>query len=408
MKTNKDIGHSLKNKLEGLKDSPDAIVWTRIEKKLKKKKRKILFWYFSAGIGSLVILSLAFHAYKYSINDSSKPIYHKKPKLKTESKNEDFKSLEIKNNINKHRKKSDESNDIYEFTKNIKTQNDSLIKTQVLKSNRTLSEQSKTSKKITSDNYDSFQDKLKTPTNNSNQILDNFNRSINDKTKVSISNNIERDSISNTQIETLKNDETEKLNSSKTIDSTLIDEIKEVISEEKVNTIKDSVNEIQKKWSINPQYIISKYGAFNAKTNNDITINYGILIGLNLKDKAYLRFGIKKLSLMNTINGVENKVEYLEIPIEVKYRFLNKKLNPFATVGISYFKLQSNTNNGNNIEYTNFTISPNFGIGIEYKLFESFYLNIQSNFNYQIKPILNDVGYNPYIFSISTGIEYRF
>ena len=406
MKTNKDIGHSLKNKLEGFKDSPDDIVWSRIEKKLKKRKRRVLFWYFSSGIALLIILLLAVQSFGNSSNESFKPALQSKPALKNEYKNAGLKKIKTKDNFNKN--KSEESNSIQELSKNKKDQIDSLYKAHVLKSRITLIEQGQTLKTATSGKHETHQNKLKKRTNNSSPIANNYDKSMRDETKVSDSINIERNSILNTQIDTLKNDKFEKLNSQATVDSILVDETKELILEEKEETIKDSIEERQKKWSINPQYIISKYGAFKAKTNSDVTTNYGILLGLRLKNKAYLRFGIKKLSLSNHLDGEENKVDYLEIPIEVKYLFRNKKLNPFATAGVSYFKLQSNNDNENNIEYTKFTISTNFGIGLEYKLLESFYLNIESNFNYQIKPISNDVGYKPYILSISTGIEYQF
>ena len=52
--------------------------------------------------------------------------------------------------------------------------------------------------------------------------------------------------------------------------------------------------------------------------------------------------------------------------------------------------------------------SLNFGLGIEHKLFDRFYINLESNFNYQIEPITSNIDYTPYIFSISTGIDYRF
>jgi len=103
MKTNKDIGHSLKNKLEGFKDSPDDIVWSTIEKKLKKRKRKILFWYFSAGIASLFILSLTFHSFKNSSHEEFKPAFQSKPALKNEPNNEGL--IKIKDNLNKSEKK---------------------------------------------------------------------------------------------------------------------------------------------------------------------------------------------------------------------------------------------------------------------------------------------------------------
>ena len=46
MDTKKDIGASIKHKLESFKDTPDDFVWANIEGQLKKKKKKraLLYW----------------------------------------------------------------------------------------------------------------------------------------------------------------------------------------------------------------------------------------------------------------------------------------------------------------------------------------------------------------------------
>ena len=40
MKTYKDIGFEIKERIEGHKISPDAFVWNSIEKKLKEKRKE--------------------------------------------------------------------------------------------------------------------------------------------------------------------------------------------------------------------------------------------------------------------------------------------------------------------------------------------------------------------------------
>ena len=46
MKTNKDIGAALKNRLDHFKKSPDDLVWKKIETQLEKKKKKkiLILW----------------------------------------------------------------------------------------------------------------------------------------------------------------------------------------------------------------------------------------------------------------------------------------------------------------------------------------------------------------------------
>jgi len=57
MKNNQDIGAAVKHKLEDLHNSPDDFIWDVIEEKLKKKRRRLLFWYFTFGLG-LILLGL--------------------------------------------------------------------------------------------------------------------------------------------------------------------------------------------------------------------------------------------------------------------------------------------------------------------------------------------------------------
>jgi hypothetical protein len=72
------------------------------------------------------------------------------------------------------------------------------------------------------------------------------------------------------------------------------------------------------RWSINPQLIISNYGAFNAKTSDNASTNYGLLLGLRITNNSFLRFGVRKLELMQTVDSISNNIRYLEFPLEVK------------------------------------------------------------------------------------------
>lgn len=74
MKNNQDIGPARKRKLEDLHDSPDDFVWDAIEEKLKKKRRRLLFWYFTFGLGVMILGLFIFNPLNTldedSINDS--------------------------------------------------------------------------------------------------------------------------------------------------------------------------------------------------------------------------------------------------------------------------------------------------------------------------------------------------
>ncbi|WP_415222216.1 hypothetical protein [Psychroserpens sp.] len=78
------------------------------------------------------------------------------------------------------------------------------------------------------------------------------------------------------------------------------------------------------------------------------------------------------------------------------------------TGGLSYFRYEnSRSENSISMQYGD-NVSLNFGLGLEHKLIDRLYINIESNFNCQIEPVTTTIDYTPYIFSISTGIDYRF
>jgi hypothetical protein len=415
MKTDKDIGSEVKQKLEGYKNSPDPIVWSAIESKLKKKRRKVLFWYFTSGLSTAVIFLIAFYTFDAGNVQDFKPSPQNTTTIESSTSHEDLRHLKIKDSSIHYNYSA--VDDILTPSENRTTQNGTKTKGQLIGSNPIPKKNGKTSKMTASSERDTHLQKNQNSTNNINQNSTNhinqkvnpYNTTLKDGVLESDSSTIKKSLFSNTSADTLKNDEALKTNLQEAIDSTLIDKTKKIEPLENEETIKDSLANRQIRWTINPQLIISKYGAFKAQTSNDITTNYGLLLGIRMSEKAFLRFGLRKLNLMNDIDGTKNTVDYLEFPLELKYLIGDKKLNPFITAGFSYFKLEDSTSeNENGLEYLDTTASLNFGIGLEHKLLDKFYLNVESNFNYQIKPITTNVDYHPYILSISTGVEYRF
>nr|WP_321248247.1 outer membrane beta-barrel protein [uncultured Psychroserpens sp.] len=407
MKNNQDIGSALKGKLEGLQNSPDDFVWDAIEEKLKKKKRRLLFWYFTFGLGTIVLALILFNPFSI-FNDN------------------DLKSLDQNIEIVEQEHNSKKSSVINFEDKNATKESNTILNTNNQSPDDTVS--------TTIDSL--ILNKKSAPnTRRSNNTLDNVATSEKQKRTNTLLNQNKSNPSSQsiglpanaTNINDLKSLEkatyieekrkvTERLKE-KASDSLLkIEDVAVTISEEeeiedlldKNKKIKDSVTERIIRWSIHPQLIQSNYGAFKADTRDNTSTNYGLLLGVRMTNKTFLRFGVRKLDLMQTVNNVSNNVSYLEFPLEVKYFLRDKKFNPYITGGVSYFMLEEQSfQNPVNIEYSD-NFSLNFGLGLEHKLFNRFYINIESKFNYQIEPITSNIDYTPYILSISTGIDYRF
>ena len=118
--------------------------------------------------------------------------------------------------------------------------------------------------------------------------------------------------------------------------------------------------------------------------------------------------------------GVLNhEFNYLEVPLELKYALINKKIGINMIGGISTLFLQGNelsiesgdftTKVGrvNNLNEVSF--SGNLGLGVDYKLNEQFMLNLEPIFKYQFNAIDDNAGnFRPYYFGVYTGVSFKF
>ncbi|MAQ75100.1 MAG: hypothetical protein CL613_02055 [Aquimarina sp.] len=116
---------------------------------------------------------------------------------------------------------------------------------------------------------------------------------------------------------------------------------------------------------------------------------------------------------------LSHEFNYLEVPLELKYALVNKKIGINMIGGISTLFLQGNelsiesgdftTKVGrvNNLNEVSF--SGNLGLGVDYKLNEQFILNLEPIFKYQFNAIDDNEGnFRPYYFGVYTGVSFKF
>jgi hypothetical protein len=111
---------------------------------------------------------------------------------------------------------------------------------------------------------------------------------------------------------------------------------------------------------------------------------------------------------------------YLEMPIMMRYKLIDRKFDLNLVGGISYNLLVNNSVftyvNGDkfNIAYTEglnpSAFSSSFGMGMEYNLSEKFSFNLEPTFRYYLSPLGEQIwtDIHPYSFGIFTGISYKF
>ncbi len=110
---------------------------------------------------------------------------------------------------------------------------------------------------------------------------------------------------------------------------------------------------------------------------------------------------------------------YIEVPLEVNYKLLDRKIGVHLTGGISSLFLLNNSialeSNGlvteigeaNNINNLNF--STNIGVGFNYKFSKRARLNIEPVFKYQLNTFSETSGtFRPYSVGVYSGLSYKF
>ena len=117
--------------------------------------------------------------------------------------------------------------------------------------------------------------------------------------------------------------------------------------------------------------------------------------------------------------NLNQKFGYIEMPLEITYKILDKKFDIDVVGGMSTLVLNRNEiylqsqdlnlkiGEANNLNQVHF--SGNLGLGIKYGLFKNLDARIEPIIKYQLKTFSNDSGnFKPYIFGVYSGILYSF
>jgi hypothetical protein len=391
MEIKKDVGKAIEEHLTNLNESPDDLVWKNIEEELKKEKKDryiIPFWLRYASIGAILfILLLNRNSSSSSIKSNDTNIEHQKTSITNKNNQYNQDKITKQNTLNtseRHRNKNINS-----------------YKNSISKEKKTVSiYQNK--KKANNSSFVPINTAVKIDSiiNNTSQSIYKLN-----------TNNVD------SQVTSTKTPEASKTKESVEEDILIAEKLRE--------TEKDSVSnsKTKNKWSIYPNISLVSYNGFNESFKDKISVNYGVLLKYQISEKGSIRLGVSKLALQHTyeINTVSitQEVSYFEIPLEFNYTLSKKKIQTSLIGGFSYFITtdahQKSLNENNNLIQSNnkdvfnsSTMSLNLGLNFNAKVYNNFYLNIEPMFKYQLSPYTDTVNFNPYLISISSGIEYKF
>ncbi|SHI92023.1 outer membrane beta-barrel protein [Aquimarina spongiae] len=115
---------------------------------------------------------------------------------------------------------------------------------------------------------------------------------------------------------------------------------------------------------------------------------------------------------------LNQRIGYIEVPLEMKYAIVDRKVGVNMIGGVSTLFLEDNEisleagdfeteiGQANNLNEVSF--SGNIGIGIDYKLSDQFQINLEPIFKYQFNAF-NDAGdFRPFYFGVYTGMSIKF
>ncbi|WP_405563712.1 hypothetical protein [Polaribacter sp. Asnod6-C07] len=427
---NKNIDKLFQEQLKDLEISPNKSAWINIERKLKKKKRKVFpFWWFSGAVASILILGLIFN-----------------PFSKDENQNINNTLDEVITTIHKENSTILKEKDTLILNKNLK--NDVLISIanetiHINKNTQNLAE-TRQGKSVINNR------KPVKPLQFSFSSFD-YNFNISQKN-------------SELSISTIN---TKKKNFKKLNIQELFKEKEDLITDKQIN----------KNWSVAPVFAVLQSNSFTNtspinenlanSTKGENTYSYGVQIAYKINKKWTIQSGIhlQEMSYANnqvsislseqsntetteftngetfsfdsnnnfnallssdftttsntTFGNLTQNYGYLEIPIEVKYNFsTNNKFETQIVTGFSSLFLNKNTVNlntetlsktleANNLNNINF--SGNLGFDFNYLFDENWSLNLNPMLKMQLNTFnKNSNGFAPFNLGFYTGLKYNF
>ncbi|HET8838727.1 MAG TPA: hypothetical protein VFM82_07000 [Flavobacteriaceae bacterium] len=233
-------------------------------------------------------------------------------------------------------------------------------------------------------------------------------------------------------------------------------------------------------WQISPFAAPIYYGGFGSqnaidpslaqnKSESEMTMSYGVNFSYKISERLKIRSGVAQVSMAyNThdiafatavkpssfnnvaysssvtdnleivpLNSVQSQnsellgrspftagtlhqqIGFIEVPLEIEYALIDKKIGLSIIGGASTLFLNNNslvinsengtTNIGEMKNLNDLSFSTNIGLGLDYKISKQFEIKLEPTFKYQINSFSgNDNGFKPYYFGIYTGIGFKF
>lgn len=156
-----------------------------------------------------------------------------------------------------------------------------------------------------------------------------------------------------------------------------------------------------------------------SNTNIERNSNGKYLVLKHEKDRSKIIAENELFQSGQTLGNLNQKTQYIEVPLELSYAVLNKKFGVAIKGGMSTLFLTENvvsiTSEDGNMQIgkasnlNNVHFSSNIGLGLSYSFMKNLQLNLEPTLKYQINTFnKNSNDFSPYVIGVNTGISYKF
>lgn len=460
MNKNHDIERFFQEKFKDFEANPNPEVWNAIEEKLKKKKRRVIpVWWFSGGVAATLILSVLLYPF---FKNQEEKIEEEFPVIVDTSKEKET------NNFDKV------------LPNNEERENGKIVTTEILEKKlkeKPFEKSEKSSKKVLTANH-VVKISKKNEHGKNNDVTGRVVEG-----SLQVNHHVVKEKKETGKFENglpvKKNEKENALEKKKNLNE--LKEKKDFIAEVNNTTTEEEEKkkERENKWSVAPVFAVINNNSFSktspldkdlitSQTNGNNSIAYGIKLAYQISNRWEIQSGVHiqkfnysndnvpvtssfagdRLSTVNYVSelgtftfgsgasglgiatsglGVINEeatltqeMGYIEVPVEVKYTFLNgSKFSSKIVTGFSSLFLNKNQvsvssdnisgtfGSANNLNSVDF--SGNFGLEFDYSITKQIKLNLNPMFKVQFNTFSsNSNGFRPYSLGLYSGIKYQF
>tara|TARA_R110000765_G_scaffold226481_2_gene330346 strand:- start:495 stop:1934 length:1440 start_codon:yes stop_codon:yes gene_type:complete len=476
----KNIDRLFQEKFKDFEAHPSDKVWERLAAREKKKRSVIIPLWFKLGSAAAVILLLLWLGNSVIDKNVSSPLVNENPVLVKDDKEQQPQYNEVnKKVVEQNTTEPAQSSD----PEKEKIEKKASKNAAIAEENRNSNTNSQAKKPALNDQKSVVFDenRPKKSSDSGEKLAENQGKQSDFENAENGAVKTEKLSQSETKTTTIAQTESPNIKK-KSEEITEAENALEQLEKEKNSEVASVEPEEKdtKRWGVSPRVAPVYYGSFSGsgidpqfKDNSkegEVNMSYGVQVSYAVNDRLKIRSGVNKVNLsyntdnigfspdfrsrsLSSINyskgadfidvgdastfssiaslanaeipnqAIDGKLSqdlgYYEVPLEIEYALVDKKIALQVIGGLSTLFLNDNKISIEDGDYTtplgtsnslnNVSFSTNVGLGIDYNLSEKLQFNLEPMFKYQLNSYKNTVSdFKPYYLGLYTGVSFKF